>query len=351
MDRFLLGLKHWFIPHPGNDHQPHFLRDATAAVLILLAIAAEGALIFHKDVLIPHSTFLGEILSSVLVDETNQNRAADSLNVLAPNWQLEAAARAKAEDMAAKGYFAHTSPEGRSPWYWFDLIGYHYSYAGENLAVNFTDSADVTNAWMNSPGHRANILNSHYTEIGIASAHGTYQGHDAIFVVQLFGRPSGSAIPVAAASPNPPLAQAPVPAANSGVLSASTPAPKPAPIVKKQIAAAKPAAPAPVPSQANAIVVEDASVPTSTTAAAPAAQTPATESGSTAIAAIVANPSRTVDALALMLIIISLVAIVLKLYHMGLAHPRLVMNGALMVIVLAGVISLNRHFFEHAKVF
>ena len=60
-------------------------------------------------------------------------------------------------DMAEKSYFAHTSPEGLTPWYWITLAGYRFSLAGENLAIDFTESEDVENAWMNSPAHRASI--------------------------------------------------------------------------------------------------------------------------------------------------------------------------------------------------
>jgi hypothetical protein len=95
----------------------------------------------------------------------------------------------KANDMAEKGYFAHTSPEGKTPWYWFKQAGYDYSYAGENLAVNFFESKDVAEAWMNSPTHRANIVKKDYTEIGIAVATGMYEGRQSVFVAQLFGTP------------------------------------------------------------------------------------------------------------------------------------------------------------------
>ena len=92
--------------------------------------------------------------------------------------------------MAAKGYFAHTSPDGHDPWYWFTREGYAYTYAGENLAVDFTDSAIVEEAWMNSPEHRANLLNGNYTEVGIAIAEGTFEGHPTTFVAEEFGTPA-----------------------------------------------------------------------------------------------------------------------------------------------------------------
>jgi hypothetical protein len=92
--------------------------------------------------------------------------------------------------MAQNGYFAHTSPEGKSPWYWFKQGGYVFNYAGENLAVDFSDSADVERAWMNSPTHRSNILNNKFTEIGVATAVGTLNGRQTTFVVQEFGTPA-----------------------------------------------------------------------------------------------------------------------------------------------------------------
>ena len=95
----------------------------------------------------------------------------------------------KASDMATSGYFAHISPRGLTPWYWLEQVGYNYQYAGENLAINFTDSQDVTNAWMASPEHRANIEKGQYTEVGTGVATGMYQGKQAIFVAQDFANP------------------------------------------------------------------------------------------------------------------------------------------------------------------
>jgi hypothetical protein len=95
--------------------------------------------------------------------------------------------------MASKSYFAHTSPEGLTPWHWLDLVGYDYEYAGENLAINFTDSQDVTSAWMNSPTHRANIAKAQYSEVGTGIATGTYQGYETIFVAQVYAKPAAKA--------------------------------------------------------------------------------------------------------------------------------------------------------------
>ena len=120
---------------------------------------------------------------------TNDNRLANDLSFLEANSLLDKAARLKAEDMANKGYFAHTSPEGLKAWDFINEVGYKFNYAGENLAINFLDSQDAINAWMDSPTHRANILNNNFTEIGIGMAKGEYEGKETIFIVQLLAFP------------------------------------------------------------------------------------------------------------------------------------------------------------------
>jgi len=132
---------------------------------------------------------LSAVYASVLVTLTNQNRAMADIAELEVNPLLERAAQLKADDMASKGYFAHNTPDGKTPWYWLDEAGYKYVFAGENLAVNFTESEDVERAWMNSRGHFLNIMNPRFTEIGIATSTGIYKGREAIFVVQMFGAP------------------------------------------------------------------------------------------------------------------------------------------------------------------
>jgi hypothetical protein len=159
------------------------------------------------------------VLPAVIVDLTNEARADDSLGSLKRNPLLDEAAKEKAEDMAENGYFAHYSPDGVSPWHWLDAVGYRYTSAGENLAVHFTDSADVVDAWMNSPSHRENILDSDYTEIGVGTARGEFEGYPTVFVVQFFGLPAEAA--AAAQTPSTPVenaaqAQTPAPASETG---------------------------------------------------------------------------------------------------------------------------------------
>ncbi len=123
--------------------------------------------------------------------ETNRQRAANgSLPALTFNAQLAAAAQAKVDDMFARQYFAHESPSGAGPSDLADAAGYEYLMVGENLALgNFADDATLVQAWMDSPGHRANILNARYTEIGVAVKRGVYEGHNVWLAVQEFGRP------------------------------------------------------------------------------------------------------------------------------------------------------------------
>ena len=113
----------------------------------------------------------------------NEDRATRGLPALAPNPTLNLAAYAKAEDMISNHYFAHTSPEGISPWYWFKSLGYNYEYAGENLAIGYQNASDLVSSWMNSTSHRENILSPNYREMGLA----IIPGQNSTLVVQLFG--------------------------------------------------------------------------------------------------------------------------------------------------------------------
>lgn len=206
-------LTDYFIPHGGNDHKPHMVRDASVVVLLLVVVLTFGFSVFQSLLIRTSTEFTAAVLPSVLVDLANEDREDEGLSQLTVNPVLAEAARMKAEDMAEYEYFAHTSPSGINPWYWFYRAGYEFVHAGENLAVNFVDSEDVEQAWMDSPGHRANILNGNFTEVGIAAVPGTYKGKKTIFVVQLFGTPAATSIsgavertPVAAAVENPQVA-------------------------------------------------------------------------------------------------------------------------------------------------
>ena len=192
---FLMDLLRSFIPREDNDYKPYFFRARamTAMAAIILFLGISGLVV--QSIIVTNSDSLAAVISSVLVNLANGDRTQNGLKDLAISPTLQKAAQLKANDMAAKSYFAHTSPDGVTPWHWFKEAGYQFSYAGENLAVRFSDSIDVNNAWMNSPAHRANILNADFSEIGIATAEGEYQGQPAVFVVQEFGRPAAAVQP------------------------------------------------------------------------------------------------------------------------------------------------------------
>lgn len=106
----------------------------------------------------------------------NQIRSKNGLPALTMNWQLERMGRIKAQDMANNGYFSHTSPTYGSPFQMMKSFGISYTYAGENIAAGQATPQAVVNGWLNSPGHRANILSKTYTQIGVGYATGGTYG-------------------------------------------------------------------------------------------------------------------------------------------------------------------------------
>ncbi|MDP3883131.1 MAG: CAP domain-containing protein [Candidatus Staskawiczbacteria bacterium] len=134
------------------------------------------------------------LLKSKIISETNLKRQENgNLLALKENAFLDQAAAAKANDMFANQYFEHMSPAGVDPGKLVNNYGYNYVVAGENLILgNFSSEQDVVQNWMDSPGHRENILNNRYTEIGVAIIKGTYQGQIVWIGVQEFGFPMSS---------------------------------------------------------------------------------------------------------------------------------------------------------------
>jgi hypothetical protein len=132
---------------------------------------------------------VGDVSSPNVVKQTNDVRVQNGAGSLRLDPLLTRAAQLKAEDMAARGYFAHQAPDGRTPWDWIESTGYEFLAAAENLAVGYPTDAELIAAWMHSEGHRHNLLNQKYTDIGIGIARGMYKGQDSLFVVQMFGKP------------------------------------------------------------------------------------------------------------------------------------------------------------------
>lgn len=139
------------------------------------------------------TTTIGSITIPSVIDETNQQRKSHSKGTLIRVSELDHSAEVKANDILNKQYFEHTSPSGITITDLVNDSGYKYLKVGENLALgNFYSAKEVVDAWMASPGHRANILDGAFEEIGIGVAYGKYEGQNVFVIVQHFGRPEKS---------------------------------------------------------------------------------------------------------------------------------------------------------------
>lgn len=129
----------------------------------------------------PSMIFPGQKLTVPTIDDikakeaevirlVNVERSKRGLQALAANWQLSRVARYKSQDMMNKNYFSHTSPTYGSPFDMMEAFGVRFSAGGENIAMGQRTPAEVVTAWMNSPGHRANILSPSYNQLGVGLA-------------------------------------------------------------------------------------------------------------------------------------------------------------------------------------
>lgn len=156
-------------------------------------IETPGALVVPDNYL-TYNTKNINLSSKNVIDITNQARASNgNLPALKENSKLDFSAEKKLQDMFVKQYFEHTSPSGVGVSDLGAQVGYEYIIIGENLALgNFKDDQSLVDAWMASPGHRANILNKRYTEIGVSVGKGTYNGKSVWMAVQHFGLPKSA---------------------------------------------------------------------------------------------------------------------------------------------------------------
>jgi uncharacterized protein YkwD len=138
----------------------------------------------------PETELISDLTQQEIIDSTNEKRIAAGLPKLTENSKLNASAEKKVDDMFALQYFEHDSPNGKDVGDLTKEAGYEYVYVGENLALgNFENSESMVVAWMNSPGHRANIENARFMEIGVSVKKGIYNGMEVWIGVQHFGEP------------------------------------------------------------------------------------------------------------------------------------------------------------------
>lgn len=190
-----LFFKNLFVPHEGNNYKGKFLHHTTLLSIVFFFVLSTFLL---KTLNSSYPQVLGistDITSEQLLVLLNQERQKDNLETLNLNPELSAAARNKANDMFSKNYWAHNSPDGKTPWNFIKDSGYVYVYAGENLARGFTTSADVTKAWMESQSHKENMLSPNYSDVGFAVVSGKLDGEETVLVVEEFGGRSLAAAP------------------------------------------------------------------------------------------------------------------------------------------------------------
>lgn len=190
---------HHLVPHLHENRQRRARGISLLALFIYLQVLVLfGGVIFSlkkaTDVL-----GLATFSEREIVEYTNLKRKQNESPLLTQNPLLGQAAKAKAQDMFANDYWAHYSPQGKSPWGFINEAGYKYIYAGENLARDFEDAKSVVDAWMNSPSHKNNLLDKNFKEIGVAVASGKLGGKEGILVVQMFG--AGTTAPVTSETP------------------------------------------------------------------------------------------------------------------------------------------------------
>jgi len=204
--------RHFFIPHHSNNHKAKVLHPSTLSVIVAVFLVYQFAINFYLLIQPSILGYASNITPEQVIELTNQKRLENGLSPLTLNGQLNEAAQRKAGDMFAFNYWSHNSPSGRNPWSFFQEVGYKYLYAGENLARDFMNSSSVIDAWMNSPTHRDNVLNSRYQETGLAVVNGTLNGVETTLVVQLFGTPAPAPVArqpsVTEATPTPKLGEA-----------------------------------------------------------------------------------------------------------------------------------------------
>jgi hypothetical protein len=204
-----------------------------AAISLLLVLGSSGGAL---KAALQHP--LGRVLSysssmtiGGLLADTNAQRSANGVGGLSLNDKLDAAAQAKADDMAARNYWSHYTPEGNPPWVFVSAQGYSYQKLGENLAAGFSDEQSAINGWMASPPHRENLLDPAFSNVGFGFANNpdytSAGGGPMTIVVAYYGTPqvlsaSTAAAPPAAAKPAASQLAAQAPAA--AVPAAETPA-------------------------------------------------------------------------------------------------------------------------------
>jgi len=177
----------WFLPHKDTHKKAHLISWEALLIYVLLFILLQvgfSIVSYSKPGVLGINSNIDQ---KKLIELTNIERQRKGLTPVLENDALDKAAKLKAANMFEENYWAHFAPSGKTPWDFILGSGYKFTFAGENLARNFYSSDEVVIAWMNSPTHRDNLLNSNYKDIGIAVVDGVLNGQKTTLVVQEFG--------------------------------------------------------------------------------------------------------------------------------------------------------------------
>ncbi|NCO12532.1 MAG: hypothetical protein GW754_02100 [Candidatus Pacebacteria bacterium] len=188
--KLLKTISHLFHPQKSNNHRSKILHPKPLMFMTLIALGFYQLVGVFSFVNLPKGNVLGyasNITISQIIEGTNKERVSQGLVALTYNTSLSEAATGKARDMFTDQYWAHTSPGGKEPWDFIKSVNYNYKVAGENLARDFDSTTPMITAWMNSPTHKANIMNPRYRDIGLAVVDGKLNGVETTLVVQIFG--------------------------------------------------------------------------------------------------------------------------------------------------------------------
>lgn len=230
-----MKLKHYLFASEYNDYKPWIITPPALAIFCLV--------IWAFRFLMPGVTIAaGAIDADDLMSRINSERTQRFIPALIKNSKLVTAASGKANDMMSRSYFAHQDPDGNYVWPRIEAAGYKpYTTLGENLAMGYTSASDMISAWMNSPGHRDNIVNAKFEDQGLASIFGTFEpGNDTNIAVSIFG-----ALYKTTPAPQPPPYNTPPYSTPLYFTPNPPPAPYSTPLYRTP--AAPPAAPSPVP--------------------------------------------------------------------------------------------------------
>jgi len=187
------NLHHYIFPHHKTHKKARLLSEKALLIYVGLFFALQFGFKITAQTFPGILGTTSAITKEEIIALTNNERSNMGLPQVTENSALNAAAVEKAKNMFAENYWAHVSPSGKTPWLWIQESGYSYRYAGENLARGFSTSGDVVKAWMASKqGHKENLLNTKYQDIGIAVEDGIINGEKVTLVVQLFGTPTGA---------------------------------------------------------------------------------------------------------------------------------------------------------------